>query len=49
MEDYTRYCTAIPFKVKSDTKAALKTYIKMLETQQNAKVSSIQTDWGGEF
>ena len=35
MDDYTRYCTAIPIKAKSDTKKALKTWIKMLETQCN--------------
>ena len=49
MDDYTRYCTAIPIKAKSDTKNALREWIKMLETQSKAKVVYIQADWGGEF
>ena len=50
MDDYTRYCTAIPIKAKSDTKGALKEWIKMLETQCNPlKVVQLQADWGGEF
>ena len=31
MDDYSRYCTAIPIKAKSDTKRALREWIKMLE------------------
>ena len=50
MDDYTRYCTAIPIKAKSDTKGALKEWIKILETQCNPhKVIQLQADWGGEF
>ena len=49
MNDYTRYCTAIPMKAKSDTKGALREWIKMLETQCKAKVAYLQADWGGEF
>ena len=50
MDDFTRYCTAIPIKAKSDTKGALKEWIKMLETQCSPhKVVQLQADWGGEF
>ena len=50
MDDYTRYCTAIPIKAKSDTQGALKAWIKMLETQCSPqKVIQLQADWGGEF
>ena len=50
MDDYTRYCTAIPIKAKSDTKRALKEWIKMLETSCTPyKVTQLQADWGGEF
>ena len=49
MDDYTRYCTAIPIKAKSDTKRALREWVKMLETQCKAKVIYLQADWGGEF
>ena len=50
IDDYTRYCAAIPIKAKSDTKGALKEWIKMLETQCNPhKVVQLQADWGGEF
>ena len=50
MDDYTRYCTAIPITAKSDTKRVLKAWIKMLETQSHLhKVVQLQADWGGEF
>ena len=50
MDDYTRYCTAIPIKAKSDTKGALRVWIKMLETQCSPQiVTQLQADWGGEF
>ena len=49
MDDYTRYCTAIPIKTKGDTKGALREWIKMLETQCKTKVIYLQADWGGEF
>ena len=50
MDDYTRYCTAIPIKAKSDTKGALRAWIRMLETQCSPqKVTQLQADWGGEF
>ena len=50
MDDYTRYCTAIPIKAKSDSKGALKEWIKMLETQCSShKVIQLQANWGDEF
>ena len=49
MDDYTRYCTAIPIKAKSDTKRTIREWIKMLKTQCKTKVVYLQADWGGEF
>ena len=50
MEDYTRYCTAIPIKATSDTKQALKAWITMLEALCcPQRVVYLQADWGGEF
>ena len=49
MDDYSRYCTAIPIKAKSDTKGAIREWIKMLEIQCKSKVVYLQADWGGEF
>ena len=47
MDDYSRYCTAIPIHAKSDTKKALKEWITQIETLTNQKVAGIQADWGG--
>ena len=49
IDDYSRYCTAIPIKAKNETKTALREWIKMLETQCKSKVIYLQADWGGEF
>ena len=49
MDDYSRFCTAIPIHAKSDTKRALKEWITQIETLTNQKVATIQADWGGEF
>ena len=49
MDDYTRYCTAIPIKANNDTKRVLQEWIKMLVTQCKARVTYLQADCGGEF
>ena len=49
MDDYSRFCTAIPIHSKSDTKKALKEWITQIETLTNQNVIGIQADWGGEF
>ena len=49
MDDYSRYCIAIPIRSKSDSKEHVKEWIKILENQIPNKVRSIQADWGGEF
>ena len=49
IDDYTRYCGAIPIHAKSDTKSALIEWIKVIENQYKQKVQQIQADWGGEF
>ena len=49
MDDYSRYCIAIPIRAKSDTKEKVKEWINLLENQTSHNVQSIQADWGGEF
>jgi transposase InsO family protein len=51
MDDFSRYCTAIPLKNKVGSEAAtvLMKFIEQLETMTKQKVSQIQADWGGEF
>ena len=49
MDDFSRYCVAIPIRAKSDTKEKVKEWISLLENQTPHKVQSIQADWGGEF
>jgi transposase InsO family protein len=51
MDDFSRYCTAIPLKNKvgSEVATALMKFIEQLETMTKQKVSQIQADWGGEF
>ena len=49
MDDFSRYCIAIPIHAKSDTKEKVKKWINLLENQTPHKVRSIQADWGGEF
>ena len=44
IDDFSRYCAAIPIRNKSDTTDTLKQAIKQL-----GKPQSIQADWGGEF
>jgi transposase InsO family protein len=50
MDDFSRYCTAIPLKNKvgSEVATALMKFIEF-ETMTKQKVSQIQADWGGEF
>ena len=49
MDDYSRYCIAIPIRAKSDAKERVKEWTSLLENQTPHKVRSIQADWGGEF
>ena len=49
MDDFSRYCIAIPIRAKNDTKEKVKESINLLENQTSNKVQSIQADWGGEF
>ena len=49
MDDFSRYCIAIPIRTKGDTKDKVKEWINLLENQTPHKVQSIQADWGGEF
>ena len=49
IDDFSRYCIAIPIRSKSDTTDTLKLAIKQLEVASNHKIQTIQADWGGEF
>jgi hypothetical protein len=49
IDDFTRYCGAIPIRAKSDTKSTLIEWIRAIENQCGQKVQQIQADWGGEF
>ena len=49
IDDFSRYCIAIPIRSKSDTTETLKQAIKEIQLATGRKVKSIQADWGGEF
>ena len=51
IDDYSRYCVAIPIRAKSDSEEHVKEWVKLLENQAPGarKVLAIQADWGGEF
>ena len=50
IDDYSRYCIAIPIRAKSDTTETLKQAIKEMQLATGGrKVKAIQADWGGEF
>ena len=49
IDDYSRYCIAIPIRAKSDTTEILKQAIKEVQLATGRKVKPIQADWGGEF
>ena len=49
VDDFSRYCIAIPIRAKSDTTEVLKQAIKEMNLATGRKVKTIQADWGGEF
>ena len=49
IDDFSRYCIAIPIRAKSDTTEVLKQAIKEIQLATGRKVKAIQADWGGEF
>ena len=49
MDDFSRYCTAIPIRDKTHASENTKEWILALETTTGNKTSFIQTDWGTEF
>ena len=50
IDDFSRYCIAIPIRSKSDTTEVLKQAIKEIQLATGGKkVKAIQADWGGEF
>ena len=49
IDDFSRYCIAIPIRAKSDTTEVLKQAIKEIQLATGRKAKTIQADWGGEF
>ena len=49
LDDYSRYCTAIPIRNKTQASEKTKEWILAMETITNNKTAFIQTDWGTEF
>ena len=49
MDDFSRYCTAIPIRDKTQASEKTKEWILTLENITNNKTVFIQTDWGTEF
>ena len=49
LDDYSRYCTAIPIRDKTHASEKTKEWILALETATGNKTTFIQTDWGTEF
>lgn len=49
MDAHTRFTWIYFLKHKSDTLTAFKQFYKMIQTQYNASLKAVQTDWGGEY
>ena len=49
IDDFSRYCIAIPIRAKSDTTETLRQAIKEIQLATGRKVKAIHADWGGEF
>ena len=49
MDDFSRYCTAIPIRDKTHASEKTKEWILALENTTGNKTTFIQTDWGIEF
>ena len=49
IDDFSRYCIAVPIQAKSDTTETLKQAIKEIQLATGRNVKTIQADWGGEF
>ena len=49
MDDFSRYCTAIPIHDKTQASEKTKEWILAMENITNNKTVFIQTDWGTEF
>ena len=49
MDDFSRYCTAIPIRDKTHASEKTKEWILALENTTGNKTAFIQTDWGTEF
>ena len=49
LDDYSRYCTAIPIRDKTQASEKTKEWILALENLTEKPTAFIQTDWGTEF
>ena len=49
MDDYSRYCGAIPIRTKGEASEKAQEWILALETRTGEKTAFVQADWGKEF
>ena len=49
IDDYSRYCWIYLLKHKSDVDSIFYTFQNHVERLLNAKIRSVQSDWGGEY
>ena len=49
MDDYSRFCTAIPIKDKREASEKLKEWVLAMEVQTGKRTAHLQTDEGKEF
>jgi histone deacetylase 1/2 len=49
IDDYSRYCWIYLIKHKSDVESIFYTFQNHVERLLNAKIRSVQSDWGGEY
>ena len=48
-DDYSSFAICTLIQSKSETLAAIKSFITAAELKLNSKVKSFRSDWGGEF
>ena len=49
MDDFSRFCTAIPIRDKSEASEKLKEWMLAIEVQTGKRIANLQTDDGKEF
>ena len=49
INDFTRYVWIYPLKLKSETLTAFTQFNTLVKRQFDAKIKSVQADWGSEY